>query len=102
MLSSTLIDELGYLSYGNRHADLLFNIVNRRYEAKPTILTTNYRLPPAEASDEAVVYDRLAGPDQLAGRIPSSLVSRLYEMARIVEIDSLDFRRRVKVHQLSG
>ena len=26
-----VIDELGYLSYGNRHADLLFDIVNRRY-----------------------------------------------------------------------
>jgi DNA replication protein DnaC len=35
------IDEVGYLSYGNRHADLLFEIVNRRYEVKPTILTTN-------------------------------------------------------------
>lgn len=36
-----VIDEVGYLSYGNRHADLLFNIVNRRYELKPTIVTTN-------------------------------------------------------------
>lgn len=35
------IDELGYLSYGNRHADLLFEIVNRRYEEKSTIVTTN-------------------------------------------------------------
>ena len=35
------IDELGYLSYGNRHADLLFEIVNRRYEEKSTIITTN-------------------------------------------------------------
>lgn len=35
------IDEIGYLSYGNRHADLLFEIVNRRYENKPTIVTTN-------------------------------------------------------------
>jgi DNA replication protein DnaC len=41
MWSSTLIDEVGYLSYGNRHADLLFNIINRRYELKPTIVTTN-------------------------------------------------------------
>ena len=32
-----VIDEIGYLSYGNRHADLLFNIVNRRYELKPTV-----------------------------------------------------------------
>ena len=29
------------MSYGNRHADLLFEIVNRRYENKPTIVTTN-------------------------------------------------------------
>ena len=35
------MDEVGYLSYGNRHADLLFEIVNRRYEIKPTIVTTN-------------------------------------------------------------
>jgi len=36
-----VIDEVGYLSYANRHADLLFNIVNQRYETKPTIVTTN-------------------------------------------------------------
>lgn len=36
-----LIDEVGYLSYSNRHADLLFEIVSRRYEAKSTLVTTN-------------------------------------------------------------
>jgi len=36
-----VIDELGYLSYGNRHADLLFEVVNRRYEKKSTVITTN-------------------------------------------------------------
>jgi DNA replication protein DnaC len=36
-----VIDELGYLSYNNQHADLLFEIVNRRYENKPNIITTN-------------------------------------------------------------
>jgi len=41
MWSSTLIDEVGYLSYGTRHADLLFEIISRRYEVKPTIITTN-------------------------------------------------------------
>lgn len=35
------IDEVGYLSYGNRHADLLFEIINRRYEQKSTLITTN-------------------------------------------------------------
>jgi len=36
-----VIDEVGYLSYANRHADLLFDVINRRYELKPTIVTTN-------------------------------------------------------------
>ena len=36
-----IIDEVGYLSYSNRHADLLFEIINRRYEKSPTIITTN-------------------------------------------------------------
>jgi DNA replication protein DnaC len=36
-----VIDEVGYLSYSNRHADLLFDIVSRRYEEKSTIITTN-------------------------------------------------------------
>ena len=36
-----VIDEVGYLSYSNRHADLLFEIVNRRYEEKSTLITTN-------------------------------------------------------------
>ena len=36
-----LIDEIGYLSYSNRHADLLFELLNRRYEKKSTIVTTN-------------------------------------------------------------
>ena len=37
-----VIDELGYVAYGNRHADVLFEVVNRRYESgRPMIVTTN-------------------------------------------------------------
>ena len=36
-----LIDEVGYLSYSNRHADLLFELISRRYEQKSTVVTTN-------------------------------------------------------------
>jgi DNA replication protein DnaC len=39
--SLLVIDEVGYLSYSNRHADLLFEIVSRRYEQRSTIVTTN-------------------------------------------------------------
>lgn len=35
------IDEVGYLSYDNRNADLLFQVVSRRYERKSLVLTTN-------------------------------------------------------------
>jgi len=36
-----VIDEVGYLSYSNRHADLMFEIISRRYQEKSTIVTTN-------------------------------------------------------------
>lgn len=35
------IDEVGYLSFDDKAADLLYEVVNRRYERKPVILTTN-------------------------------------------------------------
>lgn len=35
------IDELGYLSYDTRYADLLFELVSRRYEHKSLLITTN-------------------------------------------------------------
>lgn len=35
------IDEVGYLSYSNRHADLMFAIISNRYQTKSTIITTN-------------------------------------------------------------
>ncbi len=34
-------DELGYLSYDSRYADLLFEVVTRRYQQRSTIITTN-------------------------------------------------------------
>jgi DNA replication protein DnaC len=36
-----VIDEVGYLSYSNRHADLMFEIISRRYHKKSTVITTN-------------------------------------------------------------
>lgn len=35
------IDEIGYLEYEQRAADLLFQLVSKRYENKPIVLTTN-------------------------------------------------------------
>lgn len=36
-----VIDEVGYLAFDNRNADLLFQVVSRRYEKKSLVLTTN-------------------------------------------------------------
>lgn len=36
-----VLDELGYLSYDNRFADLLYEVVSGRYERHATIVTTN-------------------------------------------------------------
>jgi len=35
------IDEVGYLSYSNRHADLMFELISRRYQKTSTLVTTN-------------------------------------------------------------
>ena len=36
-----VVDEIGYLSYDSRYADLLFEVVTRRYLQRPTVITTN-------------------------------------------------------------
>jgi DNA replication protein DnaC len=36
-----VIDEVGYLGYDNKYADLLFEVISERYQKKSTILTTN-------------------------------------------------------------
>jgi len=35
------VDEVGYLSYDDKAADILFEVINRRYERKSLIVTTN-------------------------------------------------------------
>ena len=35
------IDEVGYLAYDAHAADLLFQVVSRRYEQKSIVITTN-------------------------------------------------------------
>ena len=35
------VDDVGYLSFDDKSADLLYEVINRRYERKSVILTTN-------------------------------------------------------------
>ena len=76
-----VVDEIGYLAYGTRHADLLFEIVNRRYERKPTIITTNR--PFAEWSE---VFPNAA--------CVVSIVDRLIHHAEILVIEGESYRMR--------
>jgi DNA replication protein DnaC len=74
-----VIDEVGYLSYSNRHADLLFELISRRYEKRSTIVTTNK--PFGEWSE---VFPNAA--------CVVSLVDRLVHHAEVVSIDAPSYR----------
>ena len=74
-----VVDEIGYLSSGTRHADLLFENVNRRYERKPPIITTNR--PLAEWSE---VFPNAA--------CVVSIVDRLIHHAEILVIEGESYR----------
>ena len=74
-----VIDEIGYLSYSNRHADLLFELINRRYEQKSLLITTNR--PFAEWSQ---VFPNAA--------CVVSLVDRLIHNAEVIAIDGESYR----------
>ena len=82
-----VIDEVGYLSYSNRHADLLFQLVSRRYENKSTMITTNR--PFAEWRE---VFPNAA--------CVVSLVDRLVHNAEILAIDGESYRLK-EAHERS-
>lgn len=73
------IDEVGYLAYSNRHADLMFQLVSRRYESKSTMITTNRSF-----SDWHEVFPNAA--------CVVSLVDRLVHNSEVIEIDGESYR----------
>lgn len=76
-----LIDEVGYLSYSNRHADLLFELVSRRYQHKSTVVTTNR---PFASWHE--VFPNAA--------CVVSLVDRLVHRCELVRIEGQSYRKK--------
>ncbi len=76
-----LIDEVGYLSYSNRHADLLFELVNRRYQKNSTVLTTNKAF-----AEWGEVFPNAA--------CVVSLIDRLMHRAELVRIEGESYRRK--------
>jgi DNA replication protein DnaC len=75
------IDEIGYLAYDAHAADLLFQIVSRRYEQKSLLVTTN--LPFKQ-------WDTIFPNASCA----VALIDRLTHHAEIVPIEGDSYRRR--------
>ena len=74
------VDEVGYLSYDTRYADLLFEVVTRRYKAKkPIVLTTNKRF-----ADWTQVFPNAA--------CVVTLVDRLIHRCECIDIDADSYR----------
>jgi len=73
------IDEVGYLSYDTRHADLLFEVISRRQEGKSTLVTTN--LPFAEWK---TVFPNAT--------CVVALVDRLIHKAQVIAIEGESYR----------
>jgi DNA replication protein DnaC len=74
-----VIDEIGYLSYSNRHADLLFELVSRRYETKSTLVTTNKSF-----AEWSTVFPNAA--------CVVSLVDRLVHHSEVIAIEGESYR----------
>jgi DNA replication protein DnaC len=72
---------VGYLSYSNRHADLLFEIINQRYEQRSTLVTTNR--PFGEWNE---VFPNAA--------CVVSLIDRLVHHSEIIAIEGKSYRMK--------
>lgn len=79
--SLLVLDELGYLSYDARNADLLFQVVSRRYEQRSLVLTTN-----ASFSEWPSIFPNAA--------CATALIDRVIHHADIITIDGHSYRRR--------
>ena len=74
-----VIDEIGYLSYTDCSADLLFEVINRRYQHTSTTITTNRAF-----SDWTAIFPNAT--------CVVTLVDRLCHRAEIVQIEGDSYR----------
>jgi DNA replication protein DnaC len=82
-----VMDELGSQKPTQFVQDILYYIINSRYnEERTTVFTTNYYDRPTDAKEEP-----------LAQRIGERLRSRLYEMANVINLGGVEDYRRVKI-----
>lgn len=75
------VDEVGYLSYDNHAADLLFQIVSRRYERRPIVLTTNLVF-----AEWNTIFPNAA--------CATALIDRLTHHSEVLLIEGQSYRKR--------
>lgn len=76
-----IVDELGYLSYDNRNADLLYQCLSLRYEKKSIVLTTNLAF-----SDWPTVFPSATSA--------TALIDRIVHHADVIKIEGESYRLR--------
>lgn len=84
-----VIDEIGYLSYDNRYADLLFEVVNRRYQKQAVLITTNRRF-----QEWNEVFPNAA--------CVVTLIDRLIHKAEVIKIQGESYRLKEANERAAG
>jgi DNA replication protein DnaC len=76
-----VLDEIGFLAFDNRNADLLFQVVSRRYEKKSLILTTNLAF-----RDWPTIFPNAT--------CATALIDRVVHHADVIAIEGESYRAR--------
>jgi len=94
-----VLDELGAQKPSPWAQDVLYLILNHRYNRRlPTLFTTNYSLSTEVRDQNLDRPEARRGRESLSHRIPAALVSRLFEMTQVVRLEAVDFRQEVRSH----
>ncbi|MDP9002825.1 MAG: IS21-like element helper ATPase IstB [Myxococcota bacterium] len=84
-----VLDEIGYLPCDNRSADLLYNIVSRRHEARSIVITTNLPF-------------RQWGTVFPGAACVAALVDRFVQHCHVIDIDAESWRQRTSLQHHNG
>src|SRR6187402_2602422 len=76
-----ILDEIGFLAFDNRNADLLFQVVSRRYEKKSLVLTTNLAF-----RDWPTIFPNAT--------CATALIDRVVHHADVIAIEGQSYRAR--------
>jgi DNA replication protein DnaC len=88
-----ILDDLGAGRTTAWARDVMHDVIAHRYnEDKPLIMTSNLRTGDETRKGKSAKQAALEGPLSLRDRLGDALMSRLYEMCRIVPVGGRDYR----------